>query len=593
MRTLTLAAVAFLALTARSIPQPEPEPEVEPEPEHEPHEPHPKPENSTMSPEKLAGMIMERMGMRDDLMNMFQYHMGQAQEVVGSIVREGPSPEKAMQLVMNVMELFVDFNDLTGMSPERMMSGGMMPGMMVTGGMMPSGGTMMMDCKPVMKMAIMTALKNRGLQSFMSVAMMTGLVLKLQNMPGPFTVFVASEEAVMNHPQHMSDMMKSPKLMKRTIKYHIVPRMLKAADIKDGMKVMTMIREPLMFSVTEAGVSINGGQAMVLEADIEADNGCIHIIDNILTPPPMQEPTMNLAELASSKGLTTLVSLLEAAGLADTIANGEVFTIFAPSNEAFDKVPEEIMNKLAADPKLLTSVLTYHVVPDKIKTNTLDKLQMPKFLVNTVADIAIGLTSSKMGYRRYGMAKALKVHGFNWTSVNHEATNGIIHVIDGVMIPPMKSLLEMVQEDPELTTFLAAVKAAGMEEMLTKRPATIAVKAPTNAAFEKLPEGALDGLLADLPALRELLSLHIKDNSHMVKKFGPVMKGPIRRMLETMMHVQGSAESHSAEEKGGMKKNYSSEEKGGMKKKVLKAKKAMKKVKATNGMFYKIDHVIM
>merc|ERR1719383_4993 len=424
-----------------------------------------------------------------------------------------------------------------------------------------------MDCRPVLRRGIMVAAREKGLRSFMGVAMAAGLVPKLQNMPGPFTVFIAAEDAIIKDEENLNKMMNDRKLMKRTLKYHIVPQMLKAADIHDGLEVMTMIREPLKFSVTEGRVSINGRDAMVLEADIEAENGCIHIIDNLMTPPMMTTPTSNLVELAAASGLNTLVSLVEAAGLAETLATTENLTIFAPSDEAFAKVPQETLDALAADTALLASVLTYHVVPDVITSRTLDKIGKPKVLVNTLADIGIGITSDPMKMMRYGMAMGVKVAGNHLTSMDHMATNGgVLHVMDGVMIPPTQSLLQLLEEDPDLTTFLTAVKAAGMEDRLTMRPGSTSVRAPRNSAFEKLPAGTLEALLADIPSLQMLLNLHIRDHSDMFKKPGPVKMMPWRPRMGPM---------------GGPRMGPMMPKKG--------MKPKAKGIKATNGMLYKID----
>jgi len=271
------------------------------------------------------------------------------------------------------------------------------------------------------------------------------------------------------------------------------------------------------------------------------------------------EPTSNLVEVATNNGLTTLVSLVGAAGLADAIANTQNLTIFAPSNAAFDKLPEETLAALAADPELLASVLTYHVVPDVIKRETLERLRTPKLLLNTLADIPLKLTSCADTMRRYGMARHVKVNGLK-LGQNYMATNGIIHVIDDVLIPPTKNLLEMVEEDPELSTFLAAIQTAGLENRLTMRPASTSVYAPTNAAFGALPAGTVEGLLADVPALTNLLELHLQDNSGMFKKPGPL---PI---------------NHHARVKRGHHGSWTPKPQG---------------IKATNGYLYKIDYVIM
>jgi len=300
-----------------------------------------------------------------------------------------------------------------------------------------------------------------------------------------------------------------------------------------------------------------------------------------MTPPMKPKPTSNLVELATSKGLTTLVSLLEAAGLAETIATTENLTIFAPSDEAFSKVPKETLDALAADTELLASVLTYHVVPDIIKSYTLDKMGKPRILVNTLADIGIGITADKKSMKRYSFAKDVKVAGNKLTSMDHMATNGVLHVMDGVMIPPTKILLEMVEEDPELSTFLAAVKAAGMTDRLTMRPGSTSVRAPRNSAFEELPAGKLETLLADIPSLQMLLGLHIKDHSDMFKKPGPVKKKPM--MMESMMPGMGPLKPVMKPMPGPVGQ--------AIRKHITK--KMKQGIKATNGMLYKINMVLM
>merc|ERR1719369_875806 len=75
------------------------------------YEPEPEPEMMNM-PEKMAATVMERMGMRDDLAHMLQEHMGEAQQLLSSMINMGPSMDAARGLVMQIMEMYVDFEDL-------------------------------------------------------------------------------------------------------------------------------------------------------------------------------------------------------------------------------------------------------------------------------------------------------------------------------------------------------------------------------------------------------------------------------------------------------------------------------------------------
>merc|ERR1712142_1014421 len=97
-----------------------------------------------------------------------------------------------------------------------------------------------------------------------------------------------------------------------------------------------------------------------------------------------QQETRNLAEVASAAGFSTLVDLVVKAGLADTVSNGGPFTIFAPSNEAFQALDQELVNSLLSDTEKLKSVLLYHVVPGRVLSSDLSN-----DLVNSVQGAAL------------------------------------------------------------------------------------------------------------------------------------------------------------------------------------------------------------
>jgi uncharacterized surface protein with fasciclin (FAS1) repeats len=137
------------------------------------------------------------------------------------------------------------------------------------------------------------------------------------------------------------------------------------------------------------------------------------------------EPTQNIVEIAAADPqFSTLVELLTAAGLVETLSdpNG-VFTVFAPTNDAFAKVDAATLEQLRGDTALLTEVLTYHVAPSTL----------------TSADITDG--SSRLTvqgeYLNFSVADGVKVNDSNVVAADIAATNGTIHVIDTVLIPPL------------------------------------------------------------------------------------------------------------------------------------------------------------
>jgi uncharacterized surface protein with fasciclin (FAS1) repeats len=125
----------------------------------------------------------------------------------------------------------------------------------------------------------------------------------------------------------------------------------------------------------------------------------------------------------SNPEFSTLVSAVTAAGLVDTLSGTGPFTVFAPTNDAFAKIPAATLQSILADKAALTSILTYHVVPGKVLAKDLKKRQS----VKTVQGSAVDIVKKK---------KSAKIEGARITATDLKATNGVVHVIDTVILPP-------------------------------------------------------------------------------------------------------------------------------------------------------------
>lgn len=134
---------------------------------------------------------------------------------------------------------------------------------------------------------------------------------------------------------------------------------------------------------------------------------------------------------ASNPDFSTLVSLVEAAGLTDVLKSEGPFTVFAPTNEAFAKLPQIALDYLAANPAELTKVLTYHVIAGKVLSADVTDMMAPSMEMAAVGDAPTG---SELDIKTSDAG--VTVNGFHVTTADIEASNGVIHVIDGVLIPP-------------------------------------------------------------------------------------------------------------------------------------------------------------
>jgi uncharacterized surface protein with fasciclin (FAS1) repeats len=210
----------------------------------------------------------------------------------------------------------------------------------------------------------------------------------------------------------------------------------------------------------------------------------------------------NIVETAIAAGqFTTLASLLEKAGLADTLATGGPYTVFAPTDAAFAKVPAATLDKLAAKPALLKSVLLYHVVAGGVTSGDIVKLSSAKTLEGESVSIKVD-------------GGSVFVDRAKVTTPDVMASNGVIHVIDSVLIPksittlPAKNLVQTAVAAGQFKTLASLLQKAGLAGTLQgKGPFT--VFAPTDAAFAKVPKATLSALAKNKAKLRAVLLYHV------------------------------------------------------------------------------------
>lgn len=218
------------------------------------------------------------------------------------------------------------------------------------------------------------------------------------------------------------------------------------------------------------------------------------------TATPMPTPTeapKTIVDLAVADGrFNTLVQAVQAAGLAETLAGEGPFTVFAPTDDAFAKLPAGTLEALLADPEQLKNILLYHVVAGKVMSDQAKTLSEAEMLNGEKVTI------------RSEMDK-LMINDSQVVLADIEASNGVIHVIDTVLLPPQKAtIVDIAKEDGRFTTLLAAVEAAGLVDTLNgEGPFT--VFAPTDDAFAKLPAGTVEALLQDIPQLSSILLYHV------------------------------------------------------------------------------------
>ncbi|MBE2202401.1 MAG: fasciclin domain-containing protein [Anaerolinea sp.] len=330
--------------------------------------------------------------------------------------------------------------------------------------------------------------------------------------PGPFTVFAPTDDAFAALPAGTGEgLLADPQdALTDVLLYHVVEGSVKAETVVTLESATTINGEAVSIKVDNGNVYLND-TVQVIITDIEAANGVIHVIDAVLLPPSMtamEEKPSIAAIAAADENFSTLVTALDAAGLVETLSGEGEFTVFAPTNEAFAALPEGTIESLLADPQgALTDVLLYHVVAGIVKAETV--VTLPSATTLQGEDVTITVDGSNVYLNETTQVIVTDI----------EAANGIIHVIDTVLLPPsmvsaeLPTIAEIAAADENFSTLVTALDAAGLVETFAGE-GSFTVFAPTNEAFAALPEGTLAALLADPQgALTNILLYHVVEGA--------------------------------------------------------------------------------
>ena len=236
---------------------------------------------------------------------------------------------------------------------------------------------------------------------------------------GPFTVFAPTDAAFAAiDADVLNDLIANPDLLARVLTYHVVSGEFTSTDVAGLSSAPTLNGKDVALSFDGTTVMVDG--ATVIGADVEASNGIIHVIDQVLLP----EPIADILQTAEGAGIfNTLLAAVEAAGLTVTLQGDGPFTVFAPTDDAFADIDPDALNALLADPPALAAILAYHVVPGALLAA--DVLASTSLSTVNGADATISLDGD--GNPRIDDAIII--------GTDIGARNGIVHIIDRVIFP--------------------------------------------------------------------------------------------------------------------------------------------------------------
>ncbi|WP_341936771.1 fasciclin domain-containing protein [Marinimicrobium sp. C2-29] len=364
--------------------------------------------------------------------------------------------------------------------------------------------------EPEVNTVVDVALDNGNFETLVTALQATGLDETLDDPEGSFTVFAPTDDAfALLGEDTINNLLADTDTLSDILLYHVISGSEVDAETAIGLSGNTQE----MANGDSVGLSLSGDNllinlSMVTMTDVEADNGVIHVIDAVLMPPAEKgEPMDNIVQTAINAGnFNTLVEALQAAGLDGTLANEEeTFTVFAPTDEAFDKISDEALAALIGDNEALTAVLSNHVVAGA-EVDSVTAFSMNGGEAETVGGAMIPLEIAD------GM---FMVGGALVETFDVYASNGVIHVIDTVIVgdvelpEPPQSIVDVATEAGNFETLIAALEATGLDETLGNLENDFTVFAPTDDAFSEFSQAEIDALLADTETLSNILLYHV------------------------------------------------------------------------------------
>ncbi len=382
-----------------------------------------------------------------------------------------------------------------------------------------------------------------SLVAALAFASENGDLVSLLSAPGSFTVFAPTNAAfdalareLTRNPNATAANLLVPAnkaLVRAVLQYHVLGATVRKADVPLGAAIDPVLAGNDSFRIDASGNALvitdsRLRTARIVATDVGATNGVIHVIDKVILPAaPAADRT--IVEIASgNENLSTLVKAVVFASdngdLAALLSNPGTFTVFAPTNAAFDALARELTGDASAtgeallvpeNKALVRSVLRYHVLASEVFAAAIQPGRAVEPALGSDSFFKIEVVGGKPSIVDGRGRRA------NIVATDIDATNGVIHLLDRVILPADRSIVDIAASLPQFSSLVAALQFASVDGDLVKALAgagRFTVFAPTNAAFDALarelthnPSATAAALLvpANRALVRSVLEYHV------------------------------------------------------------------------------------
>ncbi|KAG8184629.1 hypothetical protein JTE90_022677 [Oedothorax gibbosus] len=337
----------------------------------------------------------------------------------------------------------------------------------------------------------------------MSRAMLTSNYVNELRRGGPFTLLAPTDEAFQSIGQsELQSITADPEARLALMKHHIIPHTVCLPAVIDSHKMTAADGHRLQLSCNGSGVYVD--DARVLPEQLIAQNGVISVISKVLIP-DRSRSVMSLLSRRPEQ-VSTFSRLLKKSGVGEAYLNKPniTVTVFAPSNHAFNQMPEEEFSQLDQDQGKLEELMKHHVVIGRVKTDTISDDQK--------VDSVDGQNALRLKVYR----NEVGVESAIIEDSDIEGQNGVVHIINRVLTPPSGSIMELLQSKEEYSMMADAIHHVQKFEpqfLVSRSNRSFTMFAPTNQAFEEsLGEGNFHNIMKNKRKLKKMVQNHVVDN---------------------------------------------------------------------------------
>ncbi|XP_071119590.1 transforming growth factor-beta-induced protein ig-h3-like [Haliotis cracherodii] len=321
---------------------------------------------------------------------------------------------------------------------------------------------------------------------------------------GQFTLFAPTDAAFKKmSPQLLEKLLSGEQeCLQKVLKNHVLPNVICSAVIQGHAKSYNLLNAYINLT-RDDNDKVFVDKAQIVQKDLMATNGVIHLIDDVLVP----DEALRITDIVEKHGATLILGLLKEAKMMNDLQKASNVTFFVPSNKAIQALPEETVSALRADPAQMRQLLQYHIVPERVSFNALYN----NFLLDT------SNSDKKIRINEYSSFP----FGTDWqqtaqcspvSTKNVESCNGVINIIDKVMIPPTGNVIDVLALDSRFSQLVGLIKKAGLADQL-QGDGPFTVFAPTNEAFKALGKDAVKTLRNNTAELRSVLKNHLANDA--------------------------------------------------------------------------------